>query len=81
METTVVLLRLGQYIGAVLLFGVPLFFAFRMPMSDAAAERWPRTTLLVAAVAMAAYQPTFFGGVDVVGAERLGGSRRADQHH
>ena len=51
METTVVLLRLGQYIGAVLLFGVPLFFAFRMPMSDAAAERWPRTTLLVAAVA------------------------------
>ena len=50
METTVVLLRLGQYIGAVLLFGVPLFFAFRMPMLDAAAERWPRTTLLVAAV-------------------------------
>jgi putative copper resistance protein D len=53
METTVVLLRLGQYIGAVLLFGVPLFFAFRMPMSDAAADRWPRTTLLVAAVATA----------------------------
>lgn len=48
METTVILLRLGQYIGATLLFGVPLFFAFRMPLSFAAIERWPRTTLAIA---------------------------------
>lgn len=48
METLVVLLRLGQYVGAVLLFGVPLFFALRMPVSDATIERWPRTPLAVA---------------------------------
>lgn len=50
LEVSVVLLRLGQFLGAVLLFGVPLFFAFRMPASDAAVERWPRTLLLVAAI-------------------------------
>lgn len=45
----VILLRLGQYLGAVLLLGVPLFFAFRMPTSDAGVERWPRSLLLLAA--------------------------------
>lgn len=50
LEVSVVLLRLGQFLGAVLLLGVPLFFAFRMPASDAAVERWPRTLLLVTAI-------------------------------
>jgi len=36
-----------------LLLGVPLFFAFRMPVSGAAVERWPRKTLLIAAFATA----------------------------
>lgn len=49
LETLVVLLRLGQYLGAVLLLGVPLFFAFRMPTFDAAIARWPRKTMLAAA--------------------------------
>jgi len=53
LEVSVVLLRLAQYLGAMLLLGVPLFFAFRMPTSDAAVERWPRKTLLVAAFATA----------------------------
>lgn len=49
LEFLVVLLRLGQYLGAVLLLGVPMFFAFRMPGSDVAVARWPRTLLLLAA--------------------------------
>ena len=49
LEISVVLLRLVQYLGAVLLLGVPLFFALRMPVSAAAVERWPRKTLLAAA--------------------------------
>ena len=53
LEVSVVLLRLAQYLGAMLLLGVPLFFAFRMPTSDAAVERWPRKTLLIAAFATA----------------------------
>lgn len=62
METLVVLLRLGQYLGAVLLFGVPLFFALRMPGSRAAISRWPRGVLLAAAVLTAA---TALGGLVV----------------
>ena len=54
LEFAVVLLRLAQYLGAMLLLGVPLFFAFRMPTSDAAVERWPRKTLLIAAAVTAA---------------------------
>lgn len=50
LESLVVLLRLGQYLGAVLLLGVPLFFAFRMPASSLSFERWPRTLLLFAAI-------------------------------
>lgn len=50
LELSVVLLRLAQYLGAVLLLGVPLFFALRMPSSDAAVERWPRKTMLAAAL-------------------------------
>lgn len=50
LEYSVVLLRLVQYVGAVLLLGVPLFFALRMPASDAAIERWPRTALIAVAV-------------------------------
>ena len=53
LEVSVVLLRLAQYLGAMLLLGVPLFFAFRMPTSDAAVERCPRKTLLIAAFATA----------------------------
>ncbi|WP_333611922.1 copper homeostasis membrane protein CopD [Brevundimonas bullata] len=53
LELAVVLLRLAQYLGAMLLLGVPLFFAFRMPTSDAAVERWPRKTLLIAAAVTA----------------------------
>ncbi|HCQ54363.1 MAG: copper homeostasis membrane protein CopD [Brevundimonas diminuta] len=53
LEVSVVFLRLAQYLGAMLLLGVPLFFAFRMPTSDAAVERWPRKTLLIAAFATA----------------------------
>lgn len=53
LEFAVVLLRLAQYLGAMLLLGVPLFFAFRMPVSGAAVERWPRKTLLIAAFATA----------------------------
>lgn len=49
LEFAVVFLRLAQYLGAMLLLGAPLFFAFRMPTSDAAVERWPRKTLLAAA--------------------------------
>ncbi len=49
LESLVVLLRLGQYLGVVLLLGVPLFFAFRIPKSDVAVERWPRSLLLLAA--------------------------------
>jgi len=53
LEVSVVFLRLEQNLGAMLLLGVPLFFAFRMPTSDAAVERWPRKTLLIAAFATA----------------------------
>lgn len=53
LESSVILLRLAQYVGAVLLVGVPLFFACRMPVSGAAVERWPRTLLVTAALATA----------------------------
>lgn len=50
METAVVLLRLGQAVGAVLLFGVPLYYAWKLPASETVRERWPRATLSVAAL-------------------------------
>jgi putative copper resistance protein D len=52
-ETIVILLRFGQYAAAALLFGVPVFYALRMPVSALSVALWPRALLAGTAAFMA----------------------------
>ena len=53
LDGLVILLRLAQYAGAVVLLGIPLFLLYGLRVSDGVALGWPRPLLIVAAAVVA----------------------------